>query len=285
MREIQIHLEREKYSPGDRIEGNVIVVTDDSFECNAVNLRFTATERSRVVRGSGNYKRVYVEKQTHLDQFFELEGETVIQEGQTSYDFAIILPKDAPASFRGFYSFIRYELEAKVEISWAKDPRAMVEFSVEVDRAVLTPVSVSDVLLEEETRLLSVELDTDVLSPGEPFEIEVRLDSEIEFRGLRCELIHEERVSPKGRDAKRRTVLTEWYSEEFRVPRYVPVEVLMQTGDDWPRAFQSDLITCRYLLKITLDIAWRFDKVIEIPIRYGETDRETESFELVGFDF
>ncbi len=285
MREIQIHLKRENYSPGDRIEGNVIVVTDDSFECNAVNLRFTAIERSRVVKGSGKHRRVYVEELTHSDQSLELKGETVIQEGQTRYEFAFDLPQDAPASYQGFYSYIKYELEAKAEISWAKDPKAKVEFFVEVDRAVLTPVSVSDVLLEEETRLLSVELDSDVLIPGEPFGLEVRLDSEIEFRGLRCELIHEETVSPKGQDAKRRTVLTEWYSEEFRVPRYVPVEVLLQTGDDWPRAFQTNLITCGYVLKITLDIAWRFDKVVEIPIRYGETDQEREAFELIGFDF
>ncbi|UCH05729.1 MAG: hypothetical protein JSW05_06075 [Candidatus Thorarchaeota archaeon] len=285
MREVSIHLGRRSYAPGDIVEGTVIVLTDEMFDCNSVNLRFLGTEKSRVVRGSGKHRRVYEEELTYFDEFLELEQESTIPEGETRYEFGIELPPDTIASYTGIHGYIKYEIEAKVEVSWALDPRVKVEVPVMVGTQFLEPMTLREKLEEDETRFLEVEVERDVVRPGESVKLEVRLTDAIDFRGLRCEILHEEKVSPKGREEEHRTGLVEWYTEEFRLPKHVPVEIEMKTGDHWPRAFQSPLITCSYILKVTLDIAWRFDKVIEIPLRYGKTGPDTDFRTTFGFEF
>jgi hypothetical protein len=284
VREISINLGRGSYAPGERVEGTVIVLSDEMFDCNSVNLRFVGKERSRVVRGSGKHRRVYVEEITLVDQFLELQQESTVQEGETRYEFAFALPQDAIASYTGIHGHIKYGIEAKVEVSWTIDPKTKVEVPVITETPLLQPMPLHKEFEEDETRLLGVEMERDVVSPGDSLKLEVRLADELEFRGLRCELLHEEWVSPKGKEERHRRELAEWYTEEFRLPRHVPIEIEMQTSDNWPRAFQSALITCAYILKVTLDIAWKFDKAIEIPLRYGRTE-EADVFTALGFEF
>lgn len=285
MREISIHLGRETYAPGERVEGTVTVLCDEMFDSNSVNVRFIGKERSRVVRGSGKHRRVYVEEVELVDQSLELQQESTIQEGETRFEFAFELPQDALASYTGTHGYINYAIRAKVEVSWAIDPKMEVEIPVITETPLLQPVSFRDDLVEDEMRLLEVEVQRDVVSPGAPIRLEVRLADEIDFRGLRCEILHEERVSPQGKEERHRTELAEWYTEEFRLPRHVPVEIEMQTNDSWPRAFRSALVTCAYILKVTLDIAWKLDKVIEIPLRFGRTEQEADAFTTFGFEF
>jgi len=285
VREISIDLGRDTYAPSDRVEGCVIVLTDETFDCNSVNVQFVGKGRSRVVRGSGKHRRVYVEEVELVDEFLELQRESTIHEGETRFLFAFELPQNALASYTGTHGYIEYTIRAKVEMSWALDPKTEIQVPVKTETPVLQPVSLRDSLVEDAMRLLEVEVERDVVSPGAPIRLEVRLGDQIDFRGLRCEILHEERVSPKGKEERHRMELAEWYAEEFRLPRHIPIEIEMHTKDSWPHAFQSVLITCTYILKVTLDIAWRLDKVVEIPLRYGRTEKVDDAFISLDFDF
>ncbi len=285
MREISVRLDKDAYAPGDRIEGTVVISCDEMFDCNSVNLRFTGEERSRIVRSSGKYSRVYTEELELFNHFLELQGGSVIQEGETRHDFAFEVPQNAMSSFEGAHGFIKYQIEAKVEVSWALDPKTTVEVSVVAEAPLLMPTSLRENLMDNDKKLLEVEVHTDVVSLGQPIRLEIRLIDDFSFRGLRCEIIHHERVSPEGKEEYYRAELTEWYSEEFRVPRHVPIDIEMKTSDSWPPAFQSELITCVYILKVTLDVAWRLDKVIEIPLRFGRTKQGDDPFISPGMDF
>ncbi|MFX1415787.1 MAG: hypothetical protein ACFFC0_03195, partial [Promethearchaeota archaeon] len=189
------------------------------------------------------------------------------------------------SSYAGVHGTIKYEIEAKVEVSWALDPKMKIEVPVVAEAALLVPASLCENLVDEDKRLLEVEVHRDVISLGESLKLEIRLADDINFRGLRCEILHHERVSPEGKEEYYRTELAEWYSQEFTLPRHVPIDIEMKTSDSWPPAFQSRLITCTYILKVTLDIAWRLDKVIEIPLRYGRTKQEDDGFSSYGFEF
>jgi hypothetical protein len=285
VREISVFLGRDTYNPGDRVDGSVVLLCDESFDCNSVNVQFVGKERSRVVTGSGKHRRVYVEEIELVDQFLELKQESTIQEGESRFEFAFQMPQDALASYTGTHGHIQYAIRAKVEVSWALDPKMEVQIPVMTETPTLQPVSLRDSLIEDEKRLLEVDVPRDVVNPGAPMKLEVRLTDEIDFRGLRCEILHEERVAPEGKEERYRMELAESYTEEFRLPRHVPIEIEMQTKDSWPRAFQSALITCTYILKVTLDIAWKLDKVIEVPLRYGRTEKEDDAFIDFGFDF
>ncbi|MFX0053327.1 MAG: hypothetical protein ACFFAD_00245 [Candidatus Hermodarchaeota archaeon] len=287
MREISIHLPKEEYSPGERVEGHAIVVCDDDFDCESVNLVFSCTEQSRVVVGSGKHRRVFLEKFEYFAYYLEIFNQSTVMEGETRFEFAFELPKESVSSFEGTYSWIRYEIKGKIEVKWALDPkteRRIVVTAPPKESVELEQTMIQKEISNEGRHLLRVELDSNTIRRGDYIRFRYLVGSDTNIRGVRAELILREKVSPQGRDTNNDNEMDQQYWEEDKILRESWVDVTVKTGEEWPEAFKSELIEHLYILKVTLDIPWRLDKSIEIPLKLRR-DIIQDEFSSSIFDF
>jgi len=285
LRKITLNLEEKTYLPGDRIEGLVTVSTDEYFECNRVVLSIKGQERSRVVRGSGKSRRVYLERKHHIDEQIELVGSTGMQAGKTNFPFSFVLPRNIPGSFQGTYGKIEYKLEAKVEISWATDPKARQKITIDMKQEMANEQSVYENLDDNDARLLSVQLPSDMIHLGQDYPIKLMVSSETKIRGVRIELVYHEFVSPRGHKATRKQTLAKLYLEELELPREMWIDAAIGTQGEWLQPFKSELIETYYKLKVTLDIAWRIDKTIWIPLKITHELNQNDEKDPFAFGF
>ncbi|MFX1472039.1 MAG: hypothetical protein ACFFBM_06005 [Promethearchaeota archaeon] len=278
---------KEEYSPGERVEGYAIVVCDDDFDCESVNLVFSCTEQSRVVVGSGKHRRVFLEKFEYFSQHLELLNQSSVMEGETRLEFAFEIPKESVSSFEGVFSWIRYEIKGKIEVRWALDPktkRRIVVTAPPSKSVELEQTMIQKEIANEGIHLLRVELESDTIRRGDYIRFRYLVGSDMNIRGVRAELILRESVSPKGRDTNYDNEMDQQYWEEYKILRESWVDVAVKTGEEWPEAFKSELIEYLYILKVTLDIPWRLDKSIEIPLKLRRDIMEDE-FSTSIFDF
>ena len=278
---------KEEYSPEERVEGHAIVVCDEEFDCESVNLVFSCTEQSRVVVGSGKHRRVYLEKFEYFSQHLELLNKSNVMEGDTRFEFAFELPKESVSSFEGVFGWIRYEIKGKIEVKWALDPkteRRIVVTAPPKKSLELEQTMAQKEITDEGTHLLRVELESDTVRRGDYIRFRYLVGNDANIRGVRSELILRERVSPQGRDTNNDSEMDQQYWEEYRILRESWVDVAVKSGEEWPEAFKSELIEYSYILKVTLDIPWRLDKSIEVPLKLhrdaGEDEFSTSIFEF-----
>jgi hypothetical protein len=287
VREILLHLPKAEYSPGERVEGHAIILCDEDFDCESVNLVFSCQEQSRVVVGSGKHRRVYLEEHEYFEQFLELLNQSMVLEGETRYEFSFDIPEESVSSFEGHYSWIRYIIKGKIEVKWALDPKIEQTIIVKAPTrmtASLEPMMIQEEHMEEGMHLLRVQGDSDTFQRGEDIRFRFLVGTEANIRGVRAELLRRENVAPKGRETSYDTEMDLQYWEEYRVPRESWVEVTIKTDDSWPEPFKTELIECNYILKVTLDIPWRFDRIIEIPLKLSTYPGKDE-FSTSIFDF
>ncbi|MHA2140001.1 MAG: hypothetical protein ACXADC_09485 [Candidatus Thorarchaeota archaeon] len=287
MREISLHLPKADYSPGERVEGYAIIACDEDFDCESVNLVFSCKEQSRVVVGSGKHRRVYLEEHQYFEQYIELLNQSSVLEGETRFEFAFEIPEGSVSSFEGVYSWIRYEIRGKIEVKWALDPKT--ESSIIVAAPSQHSVILEQMMIQEEhaedgIHLLRVEAESDTIRRGEDFRFRFLIGTEANIRGVRTDLYWREHVAPKGRETDYDNEIDQQYWEEYMIPRENWIEVTVRTDDSWLEPFKTELIECMYILKVTLDIPWRFDKSIETPLKFSSDIKEDE-FSTSIFDF
>lgn len=291
MREISIHLSKQEFELGEVVEGYVVIDCDETFDCNRVVIRLRGVETTRVVRGSGKHRRVYIEERVHLERTLVLKEFPIFQEGETGLDFKFELPQEIPASYEGEHGNIRYDLMAKIELSWRLDPKARLRIKVKHTLREDIPASqpVTAFVDDDGVQLLSVEALDNVLRLGESLAFSFRVDREVGIRGVRAELIQKEHVAPKGKKEISDRIMSKRSFDNENLHRELWIESDLQTNPTWVPTFTTALIKLEYLLKVTLDIPWRFDKSVEIPILIIPPGKTSEDEQVVedyfGFEF
>jgi hypothetical protein len=288
MREITIHATKSEFEPGETIEGYVVIDCDESFDCNRVVIRLRGIEKTRVVRGSGKHKRVYTEERIHIDKKQILKEFPIFQEGETGLDFQFEIPREIPASYEGMRGHIRYELIAKIELSWRLDPKQRMRLKIKSREFEITSDSqpVTSFIHDDGVEILTAEALDNTVTLGEKFAFSFRVDREIEIRGVRAEFIRREHVSPKGKKETFDWILSQRYFENENLAREMRIETELHVTPDLIPTFKTALIRLEYILKVTLDIPWRFDKSVEIPILLMPSGKQIEEKQdYFGFEF
>ncbi|MFW9968464.1 MAG: hypothetical protein ACFFEA_15055 [Candidatus Thorarchaeota archaeon] len=269
MREVEIQVSRVDYLPGDRIEGYVILKCDKSFDCNRVVIELFGEEETRVVVGSGDDRRTYRDTVEHLHIEHELTGEGHIYEGHNRYEFSFLLPRILPPTYDGMHGWVRYWLEARVEISLALDPKARLDlyipFSWPGNPPEERPLHI--VSGEDETWSFKVEMPSDLMILGERFQFRAIVARDIKLRKLRAHLYHVEYVWPDGRDTEHWELLNSVEIPDEDLVRDVWLDLWYETDTSWDPPVSSELMRTEYWLDVTLDIPWRRDSVLKIPIK------------------
>jgi hypothetical protein len=232
-------------------------------------MEFRGWEYSRVTRGSGDSERTYSATHDIYRHEGELTNAKEFYMGQHRLPFNFTLPEGLAPSYNGSHGWIRHTVEAKIEVSWARDPRDSVEISI--------PMLVSGIVPESEFREATIEHDeewllrlqtpNDVINLGDRFTFKLVVSKKTKVNGIRVEIVHREYVAPEGEKETTDKAMNWWTIKGEELPRDVWLDVWLDTHPSWPAPFQSELIRNEYWLKVKLDIPLRIDKSIEIPLK------------------
>ncbi|RDE17508.1 MAG: hypothetical protein C4K49_02520 [Candidatus Thorarchaeota archaeon] len=279
MRRVEIVLSKEAFAPGERIDGKVVSICDRSFDCNRVTLSLRGEEMSRIVHGSGKSSHVHMEKKEHISEEMELLGPCEVPEGENACEFSLVLPEHLPASFAGTYSHIEYVMKANIEISRALDQGCKKMIFVQRTLPPLIPSENKGVIEQDGTPIVSVELEKDIVQPGQILPVRFMVSGDQKFRAVRMQIITRESVAPNGNHAQYDNALVEAYRRKEDINQETWNEIALEVPLHCIPPFKTDLIDFTYWLKATLDIAWQFDKVLFMPLRFSLEYREPDDSE------
>jgi sporulation-control protein spo0M len=276
MRRVEIVLSKEAFAPGERIDGKVVSICDKSFNCNRVTLALHGEEMSRIVHGSGKSSHVHMEKREHINEELELLGPCEVPEGDNVCDFSLVLPEHLPACFAGMYSHIEYVMKANIEIPRALDQGCRKTIYVQHTVLPLTPSENKGVIEHDGTPIVSVELEKDIVQPGQLLPVRFMVSGDQKFRAVRMQIITRESVAPNGNHAQYDSSLAEVYRRKVDIDPESWNEIALGVPLRCAPPFKTDLIDFTYWLKATLDIAWQLDKVLFMPLRFSLETHELD---------
>ncbi|MHA2361497.1 MAG: sporulation protein, partial [Candidatus Thorarchaeota archaeon] len=182
MRDIEFILEKYEYTAGDMVQGQMIVICDKSYEYNRIHLTLEGKEHTRIVRSSGKHSAVYTDERYHYERRLDFQEAGEMQTGEHVYPFSFQIPKDAPSSYSGRSGWMDYKLKAKVEISWAIDPKEQAIITVKGPLVSTTSEGRSLSTEKDGVIVLEVDLERDVLCLGDELKFRVRVARDVEIR-------------------------------------------------------------------------------------------------------
>ncbi len=295
---LYVHLDREVYRAGDTVRGRLLLHWPQSGPVRGVWWDVVGEETTRVSvqHGSGKNRRTvtYRDRQAILgggllvfgrrkSGFFSLVWEGMraffglktdnptLRDGEYAYDFEFHLPKDAPPTWKGKNSEVRYAFSARVDIPGAFD------LTVETPIAVAPPLHYTVEGFFDEHRpkkglaglfTAEVEMQVDVpparFRPGEaiPFTARVKNLGGKRIRGLNVHLDRREHARAQGHTAT---------NSRTEHTLRIPADRMSFDGSEMhfvlPTPEPFTLVQGRYCrvyweLRAELDVAWGFDAVV-----------------------
>ena len=263
---IELMVPKKECSSGDIVSGTVVISSDTKVKFTRIYAILKAEEYVRVIRGSRKHRRFFKEKRSHCEEELELSGRGSIGKEKMTLPFQFVLPDSCPGSYYGMHGWIRYRVEAFLELQGTNKLNSTEELFVFVKSPSPSLQSVATSINENAVDILKVELPSNGFILGENFDIRFWVANQANIRGLRIEIIHREYVTPESIIEDTRRSFSSWYAKKEDIRTDTWNEVELQSASNWPQSFKTDLIKSQYILKVTLDIPWRFDKIVEMPI-------------------
>lgn len=287
MRELEISVSKEQFVPGDTISGNLIVRTEDDFECQGVQITFRGDEVAKVIVHAGKVTIVHSEEREHANQIIDMVWDSIIASGETRREFSFKLPEDVPGSYDGIHGRIRYVLQAHVQISWARDLKSEVELQlVSIPSSEVVESRSQEAMIEHDGNiLLRVETPQEDVGLGDRFPFRLLISPLVKIRGVRVEIIGCEHVAPKGHARDAENVLATSYIEDDHLRRDSWMDIAIQTESSWKSSFKTELIDYTHRLKVTLDIPMKLDRKVDVPIRLSSREAPADRDDSFGFQF
>jgi len=266
LRLVTIHLEKDRYLPGETIIGKVSIRTDRSFECNRVVLKIVGKERTE--HGSGDSKTT--DERYHISRVFRIREGGMIPEGLTQVPFSFHLPWRLPPSYQGHFGSIEYTVESVVEVNWALDPRLKESFHVIQQRPAVLPEQIDIGPLAKTSGSLHVHLDSNILRMKRGVRVSFKVSERSRVRGVQVDIMKREEAKCRWHSMKQDSIIDS---------KFCPISI--DDFDIWKDArlgeggrhylpFNGDLISVSYLLKVCLDVALSFDPEVIIPLRISD---------------
>jgi len=287
LRKITIYTEKTDYIAGDTVSGTVEIICDKDFNFNAMYISFEGREHTTVTKQVGKQTYTYTEEHFHTSERIDIMEPGSMQSGDIRVPFSFKIPDDVPSSYDGNRGEIEYTLNAKIEISWARDPKDEVLLCVR-GAGVTNPQSERASKMDDGVSVLDVELENNEVCLGDPIRFKYRIDRDVKMRGVRIDFDATEIAIAQGNKSTRHQKLYSQFFEEDRIHRGSWIDAEIPTNSEMPVSYEGPLITVIPTLKVVIDIALRFDKQVKIPIvtrhcmKSEESQPEEDSF---GFSF
>lgn len=266
MRKITIHPERQQYAPGETVNGYVEVVSDKVFAFNAMHVTLECKEHTRVTVGSGDTQTTYREKHIHYHEVCELMPAGEFTYGENRFEFSFSLPEELPSTYRGANGWITLMLEAKIEVSWAVDPKDRKELEIFQSRAQVQPETVRKSDLDDGIAVLEVDIPNNTVCAGDRLQFRFRVDRELTMRGVRLDLYRSEQATARGHKRTRKYKISSDFIDDASIMRDSWNSSTLLIPSPIPTTYRGPLITLTTTLKVVIDIPWRRDRDLKIEI-------------------
>lgn len=229
-------------------------------------MTFTGREHTRIVVSTGQSTHVYTDELVFFTTKADFDTSGEIQSGEYRYPFEFVIPEDGPTSYDGRSGWIEYKLKALVEISWKPDSKDEVFLNIRGSRKAPISESQRGFADKDGYSVLDVELERSTIYLGEEINLKFRVSNNVNIRGVRIELRSIEFTRARRQKRKSKKTLVEHFVENDQIQRDLWTEFRIQTSDTMPPNFDGEYLDIESQLKITLDIPWRNDKEVKLPI-------------------
>ncbi len=270
MRTMRIVLPKTTYATGENIAGHVIVKCDKEFRCKRITIIFRGKAETKMTElDYASSTRICHE----IDRFYEqrktLYSGGIINFGTTEFEFTINVPKTLVPTYHCKFGKITYELYAEMEVSRASNPK--YEQPIEIVRLHKKwgDTSRAECIEKGRTPVFEVKTKETSFCYGENILLQIKISKQMNIRGVRIEFLHQEEIHAEGSTKREKQMLHEMFIERDDIPFDEWFDTKIRIGWDTPPVFHSRLIISSLMVKVTLDIPWRFDKSIEFPIIAG----------------
>jgi hypothetical protein len=112
-----------------------------------------------------------------------------------------------------------------------------------------------------------------------------RFVQQVKIRGVRVELIAKEEAHTKHHNRTYSKTLAKQFVEKSAIEEYLWFNVSLETNQNMPYSFNSEILSNETSIKVTLDVPWARDKSVFIPIKLGKYSHTSESELKRPFDF
>ena len=280
LRSVDIVFDNKRVLPGETLTGNVIVETDEAFECNRAVLKVLSQERTEV--GSGKNRRI--DTKILVSRVFKISEGGNIPTGTTSIPFSFDLPRGLPPSFEGYYGWIKHTVEGVVEVDWAIDPKMTMEYRVIQHRPPSRPVTIDTTAISETEEGLHIKLDEDCVRMDSGVLVRFKVDNRERMEAVRFDIMKRESAKCGWNNMKNERSVRRKYHELN--PDDWGRWKEMRFGEDWQYhiPFQSQLFTISYYVQVTLEIGWGLDPEIKIPVSISDSAPEGDVLDDIASD-
>ena len=266
MRRAKITLPKRDYVTGENLEGFVVITCDKPFQANSIRVKFVGREHTKIVVSDGDSSTTYREEKDYCDQSLTLRREGEIEYGETRLPFNFKIPENTLPTYHGTWGNVEYTLEAKIDIPWAFDIVSRGDITVKNFPRPPKSNPIRAMSDSKEFPDLQVEMASDVVCIGDELRFKVCTSDAVKMRGLKVEVVNREWAKAKRvtRDGDN-TVLYKFFPKE-NIRQNSWITMRLKTGPRIPPTFDTEIMTSKVLLKVTIDIPWAFDTSVYVPI-------------------
>lgn len=275
------------FVPGRRVDGTLVLTAEAPIpRVDHVELAFHT--RAWAVYGSGKNRSVLRRSVFDAPLRVGLPNE-VLAAGTHRFPFAVDVPPWLPPGFSGPNCGIDHEIETRLDVDWAIDPKALrcptIFMAPQLGRRAT--LNTRSPLGFHETIVLEVTLASSVLALDEPIsgQIALRSGHSARFDAIDLSFTSVARITMGRGDARRGE---EGYrvripAQSLRGGEAVPFQI--PSHPQFVPSFRSSFIDHDLVLAVSVDIPWASDPAFDIPLQVlprGSTIHGDATASVVG---
>ncbi len=267
MSEVEILLDKDIYYPGEILSGTVIFNPKKKVKFDELHIEFEGDLKTVVRVSHGKHTYTYREhvKLINSKKVFDTKGEFF---ERREYKFSFQIPSDVPPYFDGFKGDILYTLTARIVIPfWFDKVISKSVFILPKPKNVfISPKKIIFPKVKHEKPYVELVLPTFDFYPSGNIPIKICLNNFKKYRGVRFELTAREKVVAKRhvREVTFKRLVYNFKKEDIPADQWCIVHLRIPSSV--PFSINENLINLYWILKITVDIPWRFDISQQISI-------------------
>jgi hypothetical protein len=205
---------------------------------------------------------------------------TAFDPGTQRFEFQFKLPEDAMISYEGYYGNIRYTILAIMDSSWITKHNASKSITIIQSSNEFPDKVVKEVAEHEGEDILEIEVDSQKYCIGNKISFRYRVNTEIQFKSLRAQIVHYEGSDLEGKQPM-------YHSETLWEEQILSDDVIRHEWNKWtfninkafPPWLMSENLQSYIHLKVIIVRPLRIDKSAEITLvseHCPETIKSTE---------
>lgn len=242
---------------GQHNEGIVDLIIPEPIErAEHVDIVFHTT----AVAGYGSGKSRSVVTRTMFVQPLKLDLPGGIGAGRHEVAFALDLPQNLPPAYGGNDCSIRHQIDLRLDVDWAFDPKATFEPVVWPMPHLSAPTRAAMTVRSpdrfHEDVAFEISLDSTVVVQGEALtgRLALRTGHTAEFNHVNVSLIHAARVAMARKDVRHVTLLQATLpAQNLRAGQTIPFQ--FRTAD-LPPTMNTGFLDLMSYLQVSLDVSW-----------------------------